>query len=265
VVFLYYIAWKKGAGSRLIAWRPHLGFILVTALTTSVLMVHSLKWVLGRARPSLVMKGVLPFSDWFEFGPHFITEGIYRGSFPSGHTAQAFALMTLAYVLLLSVPKFKSQVYIGWLWGAFTLLYTLLMGLSRCMKLSHWLSDVFFSLGASWILMHMIYYSLLRIPEQEDYYRKHGRFPQLPVVWELRLCLSLLMLVLSAMALVLGIRSISLGAAWSLQAFLPIVGICGLSYFGMRFRKDLETVRSALRQPPHTPQPSTSNPPREPV
>jgi len=263
VVLLYYITWKKGATSRLIAWRPHLGFILVSAITTSVLMVHSLKWVMGRARPSLVMKGLLPLSDWFEFGPHFITEGTYRGSMPSGHTAQVFTFMALAYVLLLAVPKFKSQNLLGWFWGSFTLLYTLLMALSRCMKLSHWLSDVLFSLGFSWILMHLIYYILLRIPEQEDYYRTHGQFPQLPAVWELRLCVSLFLIVLSAMAMALGIRSIFLGTAWPLQVLLPIVGICGLSYFGLRFRNSLETIRSALSQPPPEPQPNTSNPPRE--
>ena len=265
VVLLYYMAWKKGAASRLYAWRPHLGFIVVTAITTSVMMVHSLKWVMGRARPSLVMKGVLPFSDWFEFGPHFITEGTYRGSLPSGHTAQVFTLMALAYVLLLAVPKFKFQNLLGWLWGSFTLLYTLLMALSRCMKLSHWVSDVLFSMGCSWIIMHLIYYTLLRIPEQEDYLRTHGRFPQLPVVWELRLCLALLLIVLSAMSLTLGIRSIFLGAAWPLQLGLPVLGICSLGYFGMRFRLGLKTIRDALHQPPQMPQPDTSNSLREPI
>lgn len=265
IVFFYYIAWKKGAASRLYAWRPHLGFIVATAITTSVMMVHSLKWVMGRARPSLVMKGVLPYSDWYEFGPHFITEGTYRGSLPSGHTAQVFITMALAYVLLLAVPKFKFQNLLGWLWGAFALLYTLLMGLSRCMKLSHWVSDVSFSLGFSWILMHLIYYTLLRVPEQEDYYHKHGQFPQLPAVWELRLCLILLLIVLSAMSLTLGIRSIFWGTVWPIQIVLPIAGICGLGYFGMRFRLGLNTIRSAFRQPPQVPQSFDSKTPREPI
>jgi len=265
VVCLYYIAWKKGVASRLYVWRPHLGFILFTAITTSVMMVHSLKWVMGRARPSLVMKGVHPFSDWFEFGPHFITEGTYRGSLPSGHTAQVFTLMALAYVLLLAVPKFKSQNLLGWLWGSVTLLYTLLMALSRCMKLSHWPSDVLFSLGLSWILMHLIYYTLLRIPDQENYYRTHGRFPPLPVVWELRLCLALFLMVLSAMALVLGIRSIFRDAAWTLQVLLPIIGICGLCFFGLLFRNDLKAVRLAFSQPPQVSQPMTSKSSREPI
>jgi membrane-associated phospholipid phosphatase len=265
VVFFYYLTWKKNSASRLIAWRPHLGFILVSAITTSVLMVHSLKWIMGRARPSLVMRGLQPFSDWFEFGPHFITEGTYRGSLPSGHTAQVFTLMALAYVLLLAIPKFKSQNLLGWLWGSFTLLYTLLMALSRCMKLSHWVSDVLFSLGFSWILMHLIYYILLRIPEQEDYFHTHGQFPQLPAVWELRLCLLLFLMVLSAMALVLGVRAIFLSAAWPLQGLLPISGICGLCYFGLRIRKGLNTIRSAFRQPPQEPQILTSNHSREPI
>ncbi len=256
VVFLYYLTWKKGAASRLFAWRPHLGFIIVTAICTGVMMVHSLKWVMGRARPSLVMRAVLPFSDWFEFGPHFITEGTYRGSLPSGHTAQVFTLMTLAYVLVLAAPKFKYQHTVGWLWGAFSLGYTFLMGVSRCMKLSHWVSDVVFSLGISWILMHLIYYNLLRVPEQENYFRKYNQFPRLPAVWELRLCLIMLMIVLSAMSLILGIRSFFLGTAWPLQVLLSVVGICGLSYFGTRFNESLSTIRSGFRQPPRVPQPS---------
>ena len=109
VALAYFAAWKKGPASRFYAWRPHLGFILVTAMTTSVMMVHSLKWVVGRARPSYVVKGLLPYTGWFEFGPHFITEGTYRGSLPSGHTAQVFILMTVAYILLLTPSRFKYQ------------------------------------------------------------------------------------------------------------------------------------------------------------
>ena len=168
----YYLAWKKGPASRFFVWRPHLGFILVTAMTTSVMMVHSLKWVLGRARPSYVVKELLPYTDWFEFGPHFISQGAYRGSLPSGHTAQAFILITIAYILLRAPSKFKYQRLTGWAWGVASLAYTLLMGISRCMHLSHWISDVVFAMGMSWILMHLIYYHLLKVPHQEVFYKQ---------------------------------------------------------------------------------------------
>jgi membrane-associated PAP2 superfamily phosphatase len=240
---LYYMAWKKGLASRLSRWRPHLGFILVSALTSSVMMVHSLKWVMGRARPSPVFKGQLPFSGWFEFGPHFITEGIYHGSFPSGHTAQAFTLMTLSYVLLLAADRRHYQRAIGWAWGCFSLVYTGLMGLTRCMKLTHWLSDVVFSVGCSWMLMHLIYYHLLDVPAQEAYFQQHGQYPQQPSAWELRLCLVLFFAALGGMLLLLGIRSVLLDTGWLLQASLLAAGALTTGYFGMKL---LQLRRSIL-------------------
>ena len=234
VALAYLSAWKKGPASRFYAWRPHLGFILVTAMTNSIMMVHSLKWVMGRARPSYVVKGLLPFSDWFKFGPQFLTEGAYRGSLPSGHTAQVFILMTLAYLLLLSPPRFKHQRLLGWAWGGFSLLFTLLMGISRCMRLSHWFSDIAFAMGMSWILMHVIYYHLLRIPDQESYYRRMGHFPGRPGAWEIRLCLPLFGAVAGGTAFMLGIRAFLLGAKWIWPAvFLP-AGTLMTAYFALK-------------------------------
>ena len=48
-------------------------------INPSVLEIESFEYI---------SKGIFKdFSEWYEFGPHFITEGIYRGSFPSGHSA----------------------------------------------------------------------------------------------------------------------------------------------------------------------------------
>jgi membrane-associated phospholipid phosphatase len=244
VAVVYYSAWKKGPASRFYVWRPHLGFILVTAWTNSILMVHSLKWVMGRARPSYVVKGLLPFSDWFKFGPQFITQGTYRGSLPSGHTAQVFILMTMAYLLLLSPPRFKYQRLVGWTWGGFSLLYTLLMGLSRCMQLSHWFSDIVFAAGMSWILMHVIYYHLLRVPDQEAYYQRMGRFPARPRAWEIRLCLILLGSVVGGMTFALGVRAFLLGSKWIWPAaFLPL-GTLMAFYFSRKSVQFVKRVRT---------------------
>lgn len=245
----YYAAWKKGPASRFYAWRPHLGFILVTAITNSVLMVHSLKWVMGRSRPSYVIKGLLPFTNWFEFGPHFITEGTYQGSLPSGHTAQVFTLMTLAYILLLTPIRFKYQRRVGWAWGGATLVYTILMGLSRCMHLSHWLSDVAFAMGMSWILMHLIYHHLLRVPDQEAYYENNGHFPGQPGAWEIRLCFILFGATLGGMALLLGIRSFILGADWILQAALLSAGALFTAYFTWKSWQFVNRVRGENQSP----------------
>ena len=48
---VYVRSWSVHASQRLIRWRPFLGFIVTTALAGSLGVVHSLKWVIGRARP----------------------------------------------------------------------------------------------------------------------------------------------------------------------------------------------------------------------
>ena len=250
VVIAYFMAWKKDTSSRILAWRPHLGFFLVSMLTISVMMVHGLKWVVGRARPSYVLKGLLPYSDWFEFGPHFITEGTYRGSLPSGHTAQVFILMTLAYVLLLAPIKFKHQRFIGWVWGGASLIYTILMGLSRCMHLSHWISDVVFATGISWILMHLIYYHLLRVPQQDVYLERYGQFPALPRAWEIQLCFTLFGAVVGGMGFILGIRALVLGSGWLLQVSLLSAGALIAAYFTYKSNQFIARVRSAFGHAP---------------
>jgi hypothetical protein len=103
------------------------------------------------------------------------------------------------------------------------------------MTLSHWLSDIMGAFGMSWIVMHAIYFWMLKIPDQEDYYKRHGKHPEVPLVWELRLCLHLLGMVLGGMALMLGIRAIILANHWGFY-FLVLVGIIFLGFFYWRFR-----------------------------
>jgi membrane-associated phospholipid phosphatase len=98
--FLYFYAWLRPGSQRLERWRPYLGFILSTGFTCGFLMVHGLKLAQGRARPGLVFTKVLAYSEWYEFGRHFVTEGLYGGSLPSGHTAIVLSFLTLAYILL---------------------------------------------------------------------------------------------------------------------------------------------------------------------
>jgi membrane-associated phospholipid phosphatase len=221
VLAAYYSAWKHGSASRFYAWRPQLGFLLVSGLTGSMMMVHSLKWVMGRARPALVVKDHLPFTDWFLFGPHFISEGTYRGSFPSGHTAQAFVLVGLAYVMAAAWHRHQSIRLAGWAWGGLSLGYAVLMGITRCMHMSHWLSDVLGALGLSWILTHAFYFRILKIPEQIDHYVRHGRHPEVPKVWELRLCVHLLGMTAGGTALFLGLRAVMLNTRWAFYLLIP--------------------------------------------
>ena len=104
-LFLYIKSWNYN-NSKLCRWRPYLGFIVFSTFVGSLGMVHSLKWLIGRARPYEVWNQNWKYSEWYEFGPHFITEGIYKGSFPSGHTAVVISAITLSYVW-----KYKFKIY----------------------------------------------------------------------------------------------------------------------------------------------------------
>ena len=255
----YYLAWKGLFRTTVERWRPHFGFALTCALITALQIVHSLKWIMGRARPKEVFQKGLAFSHWFEFGPHYITEGIYRGSFPSGHTAQVFTLMALAYILAADPALPRRTRHWGWFWGVMVLLYTLVMGVGRCMSFSHWLSDTIGALTLSWVGMHLIYFHLLRVPEQARFYRHHGHHPPQPPVWELQLCAWCCGLFLSAMGLLLGLRGAIHGELW-LALALPSLGLAlgWISY--RRLARLLEVVRRSYSSPAPEPQGFTRHP-----
>lgn len=246
----YYLAWKGFFRATMERWRPHFGFALTCALITAIQMVHSLKWIMGRARPKEVVQKGLAFTHWFEFGPHYITDGLYRGSFPSGHTAQVFILMALAYILAADPQLSKRTRRWGWLWGALALAYTLVMGVGRCMSFSHWLSDVIGALTLSWLGMHLIYFHLLRVPEQTSFYRRWGRHPQQPLVWEIQLCLWCCGLFVGAMGLLLGLRAAIYAEFWLAAALAPLGLALGWASY-RRLMALLATVRQSYKAPSH--------------
>lgn len=86
-------------------------YIAVASLASTVI-VHLLKWVLGRERPAEIMLS------------------IESGSFPSGHVANAATLATLLAIIV-------------WRWWvvAAGAVYVALMALSRTYLGAHWLSD----------------------------------------------------------------------------------------------------------------------------
>ena len=225
--FVYYMGWRRPAPEKWAAWRPQTGFILVSALVTAVYFVHACKWAIGRARPGLVIEKGMAFSHWFTFGPHFITDGIFSGSFPSGHTSQMFILMTVAYVLagdpLLSGRKRQA----GILWAAVSILLSLAMGFSRCMTLNHWLTDTLGSILIGWFIMHLLYFHILRVPAQRRFMANHRAMPEVPGAWEIILCVHLLIGTLGAVMTTIGIRSVVLHKNPLLAIAAP-AGIAGM-------------------------------------
>ncbi len=140
---LYVFSHVPGFSVALRPYREALGYVLVSGLTASVYVVHTLKWLMGRPRPHRVFSGELPFGEWYAFGAHFIDTGGYRGSFPSGHVATMMLLFPWAYVLWARGYRMWAVVL-----GGVSLGGALVMLISRSMVGAHWLSDGW---GSIWV------------------------------------------------------------------------------------------------------------------
>lgn len=244
---LYAHATSRRAPPRLAGYRSWLGFILVATLAAGLGAVHTLKWIVGRARPYEVVAGShLPFTPWYAPGPHFITEGVYRGSFPSGHTAAAFAFIALAYALAGDPLLPRRWRLAGWGVGAAALLFSAAMAVASAMARSHWLSDAVAVTGLVWMLVHALYFWGLRVPEQRRYWRAHGALPQPRGRWELRLCGLGLPVLLGAVAIGFGARALALQEAPYLAVLIP-VGVGLIAGFAPRAAALLGQLHRTLR------------------
>ncbi|MBU2509691.1 phosphatase PAP2 family protein [bacterium] len=194
-------------------YRPFLGYVIFSSLVTGLGLVHSVKWILGRARPHLVFADKLPYSQWFEFGPHFVSDGIFYGSFPSGHTATVFLLITVSYWLIGNPQASRNSKIFGWVWGVLIIILTIMMAIGRCMTAHHWLSD---SVGVTLMVLvsiHLNYYYILKIPQQVEYFSRQGTYVPLPRYWEFGLLWRLFFIAMGFMGVVIGIRSVVIGKA----------------------------------------------------
>lgn len=210
-------------------FRHHMGFILIAAFWTCLCNVHGLKWIMGRARPSLVINHEQVFSNWYEWGPHFITHGSYNGSFPSGHTSLAFVFMALAYVLAGDRRHSMNIRLTGFCIGLFAILNALVMSLARTMSLSHWVSDCLASICFSWITIHTLYHLIFRLPQRVY---KPEAVTLIPF-WEVRLCGYQLLMVFGFVLAMMGIRAVfSLDGVY-LAVLIPVGSFLCL-YFGRR-------------------------------
>ena len=244
IIGFYFAYSKKRKNPFYTQIRPFLGFVLFSALVAGLGLVQSLKWTLGRARPDLVLDGKFPFTHWFEFGPHFVSDGVFFGSFPSGHTATVFLLITLSYWLMGSPENKPFRRASGGIWGLFVFGLTGMMIAGRSTTLDHWLTD---SIGVTlliWISVHFIFFKILRIPEQIRYVSLYGSYLPLARYWELKLFWRLLLIILGSMAMVIGLRSVLISKMPGL-IFLTLPGIVLVFYFSRSlrtvYRKSMES------------------------
>ena len=226
--------------------RPYLGFALFSALVTGLGLVHSVKLIMGRARPYLVVKKGLPFTHWFEFGPHHISDGNFFGSFPSGHTATTILLITLAYMMVSDRSHTLQTRILGWIWGILTLLFATGMAVGRSMTLHHWISDGIGIILLAWIVIHLIFFTILKVPQQVQYLKLHGQYPKQVRYWELQLLWRLLILDLTIMAVIFGIKAVFYQKAPGLIALLIPAIPCGY-YAAKSIKKKYHSGMSAFK------------------
>ncbi|MGK0291345.1 MAG: membrane-associated phospholipid phosphatase [bacterium] len=205
VLFSYFWFNRTNATPLQIRFRPIIGYLFLSASTAGLAIVHSLKWSIGRARPYLVFDQKFEFSSWFSFGGHYITQGKYSGSFPSGHTATAVMLLTLAYALIGNPKSSQKTKYLGYLVGFVSLLFGILMAISRSMANRHWISDGVGSIGLVWITLHLLFYLVLKIPQQIEDLELLQK--DAPAFWEGKLCFFGFLCTLGIVSFLFGIRS----------------------------------------------------------
>ncbi|MCG8335395.1 MAG: phosphatase PAP2 family protein [Proteobacteria bacterium] len=232
--YLYYSRQRKLF--KMDRYRPFWGFMIFCSLFTGLGLVHSFKWVLGRARPYLVLDGKLAYSSWYEFGSQFVTDGIFYGSFPSGHTATVFLLVTLSYFLIANSNYSTKIKVFGWIWGVIVLIMTGMMILGRSITLHHWLTDSVGIMLLSWIFIHLIYFRILNIPAQIRYVENKKQYPPLPRYWELSLLWRLFLITIGLMSICIGGRAPFIEGAAPLSAIV-LPGVLLVFIFSKNFIK----------------------------
>ena len=243
IVASFYFYFKPSRNQKqLHTIRPFLGFVLFSSLVTGLGLVHSIKWVIGRARPHLVFSEKLPFSNWFEFGPHFVSDGIFFGSFPSGHVATVFLLLTVSYWLVGNPYSTVKTKLIGWVWGGMVMVLAIMMSIGRCMTAHHWMTDNIGIMLLAWISLHLSFYYILKIPDQIKYTRIHEKYASLPRYWELKILWRMFFVTLGVMGFFIGVRSVLIPK----DSWLIVLTPLGASLAYYLFKKVKQIYRESM-------------------
>jgi membrane-associated phospholipid phosphatase len=122
-------------------FRPALAFVLLTELIGPGLFNLVLKYTINRPRPG----NGLGFFPLFAIGPDRTDNG-----FPSGHTASAFVLLALAYLVPRSKPVLRRLA------AGFFMAWGLAVAVSRVIWGVHYPTDVLFgaliTIAVEWLL-----------------------------------------------------------------------------------------------------------------
>lgn len=155
ICFFTWIYTRHSSRKSALLTPKELKFVWLSSLTTALLAVHSLKWIISRARPKVILSPDMPFESlsamtWPGFMPLDGPRGLDWNSFPSGHTASCAILLSFAYILW---PRNRALSLTAYFLVA---AYCVLMGVARSMAGMHWLSDSVASFFLAWTVIHVM-------------------------------------------------------------------------------------------------------------
>jgi lipid A 4'-phosphatase len=141
-------SWRGGKIGRYLDKRAALFLLTYLLVGPAIVTNLIIKEHSGRDRP----KNCKIFGGEEEFKPYYDFSGSceYNCSFISGHTSGALFFLSLAYL-------FRSKRVF---WAA--LIFGALMGITRVVQGSHFMSDVLFSFIINFIILKVLYYLFYR-------------------------------------------------------------------------------------------------------
>ena len=148
-----------GIRRNLAVWRPYCLLVVLTSVIASGILVNAvLKQYWGRPRPGQVT----------QFGGQWTYRDIHKpgipgqgGSFPSGHCAMGFTLVSLFFWR-------RQSRLIAYAGGGAGLALGVAMSIARIVQGAHFLTDTLWSLGVNLIVAVALYYLVLAIPARKE-------------------------------------------------------------------------------------------------
>ena len=203
-VLLYFASYLKPFEAKLLPIRKYCGFIIVVLLAVTIGSSRVGKLIFARARPGDVMGGENTFSSLLMFGSYPIEDAFSHGSFPSGHTTTAMGLIALAFI---AIKTHKSWVIAPLF--VITILWAVALSVGRVMYRAHYPGDTLWAIIFCLVLTIWVYFSLLKIPEQED-----GTFTISAKFGELRIGIWMLIVEAGFAVMVVGMRYTVIDFLW---------------------------------------------------
>ena len=202
-LIVYLIAMIPRYEERYILTRIRSGFIIVSSV---VLFVFNrvLATFFARVKPREALLNPHLYTSMLKLGKYSISDAVFKGCFTSGFTTLATIMITLAFISLTSskIWKIVLNFIIFSSWG-------IIMGITRVVTGENYPTDVIWGYISGLLLINLIYFRVLRVPEQEE-----GKFEIFTKFGELRWAISFIFYGLCVGTVLITIKFAILNFTW---------------------------------------------------